>query len=96
MCVHTTGSNDFEQEHLARAAEDLLIGAEKEMAAFVIAVNKLFGCEPARQAVEYWMEQLFSCDWSCDEINPNWRHLTIAASARLADSLTIGRSGRGA
>jgi hypothetical protein len=92
MSVHSTGSNDFEQEHFARVAEDLLPGAEKEMAAFVTAVDNLFGCEPARQAVEYWMEQLMRGDWSCDEISPNWRHLTITASARLADSVVVGRS----
>jgi hypothetical protein len=93
MRVETIDSNDLEQWRSAGAVEDILLEAEREMAAFVTAVNHLFGCESARRAAEYWLEQLTRCGWTCDGISPNWRYFTVSASARLAVSVILDRSG---
>ena len=42
----------------ARSMAQLLASAERELSAFVIAVDELFGAEQAHQAVENWMEEL--------------------------------------
>ncbi len=64
--------------------DSLLPSAERELAAFAGAVTELFGADQARQAVDDWMEELKSMDWPSGERTPSWRHLTIAAAARLA------------
>jgi len=65
-------------------ANDFLVLAEKELSAFVRAVQKLFGAEQARKAALYWIEELELMDWPSGESIPDWRHATVVASARLA------------
>jgi hypothetical protein len=62
----------------------LLASAERELASFARAVSELFGADQARQSVEDWMQELESMDWRSEKTIPAWRHLTIAAAARLA------------
>ena len=61
----------------------LLASAERELSAFVIAVDELFGAERARQASENWMEELEQADWLIQAPVIDWRKVTIAAAARL-------------
>ena len=61
----------------------LLAAGERELSAFVAAVNELFGAEQARQAAENWMEELGWMDWSCENPATDWRRITITAAARL-------------
>jgi len=63
----------------------LLASAERELSAFVIAVDELFGAEQARQAAENWMEELERTDWLSQAPAIDWRKVTIAAAARLVD-----------
>ena len=65
-------------------ANDFLVLAEKELSAFVRAVQKLLGPEQARKAALYWIEELELMDWPSGESIPDWRHATVVASARLA------------
>ena len=65
-------------------ANDFLVLAEKELSAFVRAVQKLFGAEQARKAALYWIEELERMDWPSGESIPDWRHATVVVSARLA------------
>jgi hypothetical protein len=62
----------------------LLASAEKELSAFVAAVNELFDAELARQAADDWIEELAQRDWPSEASVIDWRHVTIAAAARLA------------
>ena len=64
-------------------ANDFLVLAEKELSAFVRAVQKLFSAEQARKAALYWIEELVLMDWPSGESIPDWRHATVVASARL-------------
>jgi len=74
---------------------ELMAMAEKEMAAFVGAVTELFGAEPARHAAEDWIEELEAIDCLDSDVIPDWRQVTIAAAARVANRLSTGRSARG-
>jgi len=67
----------------ARSMAQLLASAERELSAFVIAVDELFGAERARQASENWMEELEQADWLIQAPVIDWRKVTIAAAARL-------------
>ena len=65
----------------------LLGGAEKELAAYVRAVEELFGPEEASQSVEDWIAEMKWMDWPGEDASPDWRCLTIAAAKRLAGRL---------
>jgi hypothetical protein len=67
----------------ARSMAQLLTSAERELSAFVAAVDELFGAEQARQAAENWIEELARTDWPSEAPVIGWRRVTIAAAARL-------------
>ena len=67
----------------------LLTDAGRELAAFLQAVNDLFGTEQAQQSSQDWIEELESIDWSTQKINPDWRAITIAAAIRLARRVNV-------
>jgi len=77
-------SRNSETDRYIHLANDFLVLAEKELSAFVRAVQKLFGAEQARKAALYWIEELELMDWPSGESIPEWRHATVVASARLA------------
>jgi hypothetical protein len=64
------------------------VAAERELSAFVAAVGELFGAEQARLSAEEWLEELASRDRHSQSNFRDWRLVTIAALARLADRLT--------
>ena len=61
----------------------LLASAERELSAFVAAVNELFDAEQARRAAINWIEELARTDWPSEATVMDWRRATIAAAARL-------------
>lgn len=69
----------------------LLILAEKELSAFISAVDQLFGAEQARQSALDWIEELERMDWPSGESIPDWRRATVGASARLGALLSGSR-----
>ena len=72
--------------------DDLLAMAERELTAFAGAVNELFGPEQARLSADKWIEELLSLDFPAGSRIPDWRHLTIMASSRLANRSMIAAS----
>jgi hypothetical protein len=62
--------------------------AEKELSAFIRAVDQLFGAEQARQSALDWIEELERMDWPSGESVPDWRRATVGASARLGALLS--------
>ena len=50
----------------ARSMVRLLASAERELSAFIAAVNELFDAELARQAADNRMEELEQTDWPSD------------------------------
>jgi len=77
-------STNSETDRSIQLASRFLVLAEKELAAFVSAVHKLFGAEQARKSALHWIEELERMDWPSGESIPDWRQATVVASARLA------------
>ena len=75
-------------------ADRLLVVAEKELSAFVRAVEEIFGAEQACVSTTDWIEELELIDWLDETAPPNWREVTIRASARLAAFLSEAASSR--
>jgi hypothetical protein len=75
-------SRDAETDHCAQLASVLLMLAEKELSAFITAVNELFGAEQARQSAVDWIEELKLMDWPAGESIPDWRQATLGAGGR--------------
>ena len=76
-------STDAETERCDQLTSGFLILAEKELSAFIRAVDRLFGAARARQSALDWIEQLGHMDWPSGESIPDWRRATVGASARL-------------
>jgi hypothetical protein len=77
-------SRNSETDRYTQLANDLIVLAEKELSAFIRAVQKLFGAEQARQSALHWIEELERMDWPSGDSIPDWRQATVVASARLA------------
>ena len=76
-------SRDSETDRCIQRANGLLILAERELSAFMNAVDKRFGAEQARQSALDWIAELEVIDWPSGELVPDWRQATFGASARL-------------
>ena len=63
----------------------LMTMAERELGAFIRAVTELFGSEQARLAAEDWLDELVLMETLPGLTSRDWRSITIAASARLAN-----------
>src|SRR6202042_3518671 len=79
---------DTETDCGIQLASGVLILAEKELSAFIRAVDKLFGAEQAGQSALDWIEELGRMDWPSGESIPDWRRATVGASARLGALLS--------
>jgi len=77
MCTRDSFSSSTyeEQTHIA----------ERELSAFISAVTELFGPDQARLSAEDWLQEAELLDSPPRSISRNWRAVTIAASARLAN-----------
>ena len=63
---------------------NLIVLAERELAAFAGAVRELFGPEQATLSTAEWIDELESLNWPARPGVWDFRRITIAASARLA------------
>ena len=77
-------SRNSETDRYIQLANDFIVLAEKELSAFIRAVQKLFGAEQARKSALHWIEELERMDWPSGDSIPDWRQATVVASARLA------------
>src|ERR1700756_2895470 len=69
--------------------DDLVASAERELAAFVGAVNESLGPDEAALSADEWIEELLSTDFLDGSRIPDWRRITILAARRLAIRSTI-------
>jgi hypothetical protein len=65
--------------------------AERELSAFIGAVTQLFGPEKAKLAAQDWLDEAELTDCPPRSTSRNWRAVTMAASARLANRLAVGQ-----
>ena len=70
---------------MSRQEIHLLTLAEKELAAFISAVDELFGAEQARQSALDWIKEVELLDWPIGEAVPALRQVTVRASAGMAN-----------
>jgi len=68
---------------------DQILIAERELSAFVSAVTALFGPEQAKLSADDWLEEWQLRDSPPRSTSREWRAVTVAASARLANRLTL-------
>jgi alkylhydroperoxidase/carboxymuconolactone decarboxylase family protein YurZ len=61
--------------------------AERELSAFFTAVTELYGPEQAEASAEDWLRELMASD-GLPTSTREWRTLTIAAAAQLANGVT--------
>ena len=66
----------------------LMAMAERELAAFMAAVTSSYGSEQAAVAAEDWIDEIESMDELPGLKSRDWRCITIAAGARLANRLS--------
>lgn len=71
------------------AYEDDTHQAERELSAFIHAVEELYGPEEAQLSTVDWLDEAESIDMPPVSTGRNWRAVTIAASARLASRLKV-------
>jgi hypothetical protein len=68
---------------------DELHAAEGELSAFIGAVTQLFGPEQAKLSADDWLDEAELMDSPPRSISRDWRAVTVAASARLANRVTV-------
>jgi hypothetical protein len=84
--IEADSMNSGEQFCDSTCADQIHI-AERELSAFIRAVTQLFGPEEAKLSAEDWLDQSEIMDDPPRSTSRNWRAVTIAASARLANRL---------
>ena len=62
--------------------------AECELASFIGAVKELFGPEQAPLSADDWLDESELMDCPPRSTSRDWRAVTVAASARLANRVT--------
>lgn len=80
---------DSRGQFLDSSCADQMYMAERELSAFICAVTQLYGSEEAKLAAEDWLDEAELMDSPPLLTSRNWRAVTIAAAARLANQITI-------
>ena len=63
--------------------------AERELSSFIAAVTKLYGPEQAKLSAQDWLDESELVDSPPRSEERDWRAITIAASARLANRVNL-------
>ena len=85
---------DKEESFCNSTCEDQINMAERELSAFILAVTELFGPEQARLSAEDWLDESEQMDSPQRATSRDWRAVTVAASARLANRGALARDYR--
>ena len=72
----------------------LIMLAQRELGAFLIAVVSLFGSEQAKLAADAWIDELMSFENVVGFSSRDWRLVTVGALSRLAHHLVSIRENR--
>ena len=67
---------------------------EREFSAFIGGVKELFGPDQAQLSAVDWLDELELMDMQPGSTGRDWRAVTIAAAARLANRLNAGSHDR--
>jgi hypothetical protein len=85
---------DKEESFRNSTCEDQINMAERELLAFIRAVTELFGPEQVRLSTEDWLDESELMDSPPRATSRDWRAVTVAASARLANRGALARDHR--
>jgi hypothetical protein len=80
---------NWDQTFESAAYTDQIHRAEHELASHVMAVEKCFGAEQARLSANDWLDECELMDSPPRCSDRNWRVVTVAALARLANRVTV-------
>ena len=83
--------NSDESLHNSTYADQIHM-AERELASFIGAVRQVFGPEQALLSADDWLDESELMDSPPRSTSRDWRAVTVAASARLANRVTVARS----
>jgi hypothetical protein len=83
---------DKEESFCNSTCEDQINMAERELSAFIRAVTELFGPEQAKRSTQDWFDEFDLIDCPPRSTDRDWRAVTVAASARLANRLTVAQA----
>jgi hypothetical protein len=84
----------FEEQFCDSTYADQIQLAERELSAFIRAVTQLFGSEEAKLSASDWLDESELMDCPPLSTSRNWRAVTIAAAARLANRLAVAQHQR--
>jgi hypothetical protein len=84
MCDEEQNAIVATQQAPAGLVADLLMTAERELAAFYTAVLRRYGPEEVRRAAYDWIDEMETMNWPLDGAVPNWRHFSIMAAVWLS------------
>src|ERR1700684_3663899 len=82
---------DKEESFCNSTCKDRINMAERELSAFLRAVTELFGPEQARLSTEDWLDESELMDSPPRATSRDWRAVTVAASARLANRIAVSQ-----
>jgi hypothetical protein len=85
---------DSEESFNNSPCADQIRMAGRELASFLGAVKELFGPEQARLSAGDWLDESELMDSRSRSTSRDWRAVTVAASARLANRVTVARDHR--
>ena len=85
-------NNEESFDNLTYADQVHLAG--RELASFIGAVKELFGPEQALLSADDWLDESELMDCAPRSTSRDWRAVTVAASARLANRVTGARERR--
>ena len=80
---------DFQEQFCISTYAAEMENAEHELFAFIGAVAQLFGPEAANLSAEDWLDESELMDSPPRSTTRDWRAVTVAASARLANRLAV-------
>lgn len=89
MCTYKILSIDPPKNFPAQFCAELFEAAEREMSAYLCSVDQLFDDGLTQQAADYWIEALETLEPIVEDVTPNWRQVTIAATAHLAKRFNL-------
>jgi hypothetical protein len=84
MCDEEKSPIVATQNAPAGLVADLLLTAERELAAFYRSVVRRYGRKEARRAAHDWIKEMETMNWPSDAAGLNWRHVSIAAANYLS------------
>lgn len=79
------------QQASAGMMNDLLLTAERELASYYGAIERMYGSEEARKAAHDWIDKVETMDSPVNGALPNWRRATIVAADCLASRVVRRR-----